>query len=162
MIDASVTKQTAIDNIVSKLPELLEDELKHISHVIDSFMEPKDHSMHYLGRFLGISKVDEGFVMELGKQNENIYGVAQGGSIYTLADVSIGFFILDKIATGKKVFTQELKMNFIKKGKGNFLYATPKVLHWGRKTVIADCSIKDENNQLVAQGLGTFYIVATS
>ncbi|MFD1037446.1 PaaI family thioesterase [Virgibacillus byunsanensis] len=158
MNDASVTKQKAIDAITNKLSTLRGDELEHIRHVLDTIVEARNDSMHYLGKFLGISEVDNGFMMELGKQNENTYGVAQGGAIYTLADVAIGFSILNQLQGEEKVFTQELKVNFIKKGEGEFLYAKPSVLHFGKRTVVADCSIKDVNGQLIAQALGTFHV----
>ncbi|MFB4164660.1 PaaI family thioesterase [Alteribacillus sp. JSM 102045] len=74
---------------------------------------------------------DEKFVMDLGLQNKNIYGVAQGGAIYTLADVAIGFKIFSELKEHQKVFTLELKTNFIKKGKGNQLIAEPRFIHWG-------------------------------
>lgn len=158
MNHASTSNQEVIDNIAKKVSSLRNDELHYISHALDALIESRDSSMHYLGKFLGITESDEGFVMDLGKQNENIYGVAQGGAVYTLADVSIGFNILQQLSGTGKVLTQELKVNFIKKGEGDFLYASPNVLHKGRKTVIADCSIRDRNGQLVAQALGTFYI----
>lgn len=161
MNDARVTKQKAINNISDKLSKLHDDELDYIGHALDTIVEARDHSMHYLGKFLGISEIDEGFMMELGLQNENMYGVAQGGAVYTLADVSIGFSILNKLPADQEVLTQELKVNFIKKGAGDLLYAKPNVLHAGKRTVVADCSIKDLNGDLVAQALGTFRIIGT-
>ena len=59
--------------------------------------------------------------MGLGPHNLNTYGVAQGGALYTLADVSIGFLILSDVSEGQKVLTLEMKMNFIKKGAGAYL-----------------------------------------
>ncbi|MFD1037335.1 PaaI family thioesterase [Virgibacillus byunsanensis] len=71
---------------------------------------------------------------------------------------AIGFSIFKQLQEEVNVYTQELKMNFIKKGVGDFLYAIPNVLHKGKRTVVADCSIKDVNGNLVAQALDTFHI----
>jgi uncharacterized protein (TIGR00369 family) len=96
--------------------------------------------------------------MRLGLQNGNTYGVAQGGAIYTLADVAIGFSILKEVSKEEKVFTLELKMNFIEKGEGARLIAEPVILRQGKSTVVAECNITDETGKLVAKALGTFYI----
>ncbi|MGW6300711.1 PaaI family thioesterase [Peribacillus butanolivorans] len=74
--------------------------------------------------------------MTLGDFNTNTFGVTQGGAIYTLADVVIGYRILDQLKEKQKGFTLEMKMNFIKKGKGEKLAAKTEVIHWGRKTVV--------------------------
>ena len=96
--------------------------------------------------------------MTLGPHNVNTYGVAQGGSLYTLADVAIGFMILKRLEDDQKVFTLEMKMNFIKKGAGAYLTATPTILRWGKTTVVAECTIEDSEGELVAKALGTFYV----
>ena len=53
--------------------------------------------------------------MGLSKQNVNTYGVTQGGSIYTLADVTIEFMNLNQPIEGQNVFTLEMKVDFIKR-----------------------------------------------
>ncbi len=97
--------------------------------------------------------------MILSDTNTNTFGVTQGGAIYSLADVAIGYRILDQLKEKQKVFTLEMKMNFIKKGKGAKLAAKTELFHWGRQTVVIQCQILDENVEIVAHSLGTFYIV---
>lgn len=97
--------------------------------------------------------------MILGDFNTNTFGVTQGGAIYSLADVAIGYRILDQLKEKQKVFTLEMKINFIKKGKGAKLAAKTELFHWGRQTVVIQCQILDENGEIVAHSLGTFYIV---
>ncbi|KIL45149.1 PaaI family thioesterase [Jeotgalibacillus soli] len=151
--------------IKSKLEILSNRELDHISYILSHFQEsslkPSEETpMHLFGRFLGIKQLDDGTTeMKLGLQNENTYGVAQGGSIYTLADIAIGFTILKKLSEDQKVFTLEMKVNFIEKGQGSRLIATPSILRWGKNTVVSECIIVGENGNLVAKALGTFYIV---
>lgn len=154
---------------VAKLQKQLESlnpaELEQAAYLLSLLQEPKADStgsavpMHFLGRFLGMVQNRDGTTeMALGFQNENTYGVAQGGSIYTLADVAIGFSILQNLTEGEKVFTLELKVNFIEKGQGSHLIATPLILRQGRSTVVSECSIHDVSGKLVAKALGTFYI----
>jgi len=152
--------------IVKQLDKLSHSELEEINYFISTYKKSPtvgrsgNVPMHFFGRLAGLRQLDENKVeMGLGIQNVNTYGVAQGGSIYTLADVTIGFMILNQLTEGQKVFTLEMKVNFINKGVGSRLVATPSILRWGRMTVVAECSIEDDNGNLVAKALGTFYVV---
>jgi uncharacterized protein (TIGR00369 family) len=145
-------------DILEDLETLSNEEIDQISHVIKAMKNSKE-SLHYNGRLLGINLDDNGeMTMTLGMQNANTYGVAQGGSLYTLADVAIGYNIMSKIPKDCQVFTLEMKMNYIKPGKGEKLFAKPTINHIGKNTVVADCRIEDENNQVIAIALGTFFL----
>lgn len=160
-----VQKNAQLDKIQQQVEALNEKELTEVAHLLSLYSEssrtlhPDAVPMHFLGRFLGITQHADGKAeMELGLQNENTYGVAQGGAIYTLADVAIGFNILKNLAQEEKVFTLELKVNFIEKGQGDRLIAVPVILRQGRSTVVCECTVSDEKGTLVAKALGTFYI----
>ncbi|MGO1060759.1 PaaI family thioesterase [Planococcus sp. FY231025] len=154
-----------LEVIQQQLAKLNEKELGEVAHLLSLYGEssrtlhPDALPMHFLGRFLGITQHADGTAeMELGLQNENTYGVAQGGAIYTLADVAIGFKILKNLTEEEKVFTLELKVNFIEKGQGSRLVAMPVILRQGRSTVVCECTVVDDKGTLVAKALGTFYI----
>ncbi|MGK7376707.1 PaaI family thioesterase [Planococcus sp. 1R117A] len=158
-----------LKSIQKKLNSLKDHELNEMAHILSLYQEQEisqDHPnavpMHFLGRFLGISQNQDGTSeMKLGLQNANTYGVAQGGAIYTLADVAIGFSILQDVEEGQKVLTLELKVNFIEKGQGSRLIASPIILRRGKSTVVSECAVTDEQGKLVAKALGTFYITSS-
>lgn len=152
--------------IMDQLNDLSTSELDEVNYFLSSYKKSPINGqsgnvpMHFFGRLAGLGQLDENQVeMSLGIQNVNTYGVAQGGSIYTLADVTIGFMILNQLGEGQKVFTLEMKVNFIRKGTGKRLIATPSILRQGGTTVVAECIIEDDDGNLVAKALGTFYIV---
>ena len=152
--------------IIEQLENLSLSELDEVNYFLSTYKKSStigqsgNVPMHFFGRLAGLRQLDNDQVeMNLGIQNVNTYGVAQGGSIYTLADVTIGFMILNQLSEGQKVFTLEMKVNFINKGIGTRLIATPSVLRWGRTTVVSECTIEDDNGNLVAKALGTFYVV---
>jgi uncharacterized protein (TIGR00369 family) len=86
--------------------------------------------------------------MHLGLHNKYRYGNAQGGALYTLADVTIAQSIIAQLPEGTNISTLELKMNYFKPGQGKYLRAKGSILHWGRKTVGGECDILDESGQL--------------
>ncbi len=154
-----------MNKIVNELKDLSPNELNEVHRVIQLYKKSLQHKkeegikLHYLGMFLGIDWDETGQIfMELGPFNENTFGVAQGGALYTLADIAIGLEVLKKVKKDEHVFTLEMKMNFIKKGAGSKLFAKTEFLHWGKTTVVAQCQIEDENKGIVAHALGTFYI----
>jgi uncharacterized protein (TIGR00369 family) len=153
-----------LEQIIQELKTLLPEQLDEVHQAIKAYQlslrNGKEGGLHFLGRFLGINwDVDGKAYMNLGTQNANTYGVAQGGALYTFADIAIGYDILKKLQKDQQVYTLELKMNFIKKGTGDRLYARTEFLHFGKTTVVAQCQILDNIGEIVAHALGTFYIV---
>lgn len=153
-------KEQLLQKISSSLASLTLEELQQIEHVMESLNKTKVEKLHYLGHFLGIEWQPEGSSrMHLGLHNSNTYGAAQGGALYAFADITIGYRIMCDLAESEKVVTLEMKMNYVKPGQGKVLTAKPNILHWGRQTVVGDCSIVDESGDLVAHALGTFFVV---
>lgn len=168
-MERNIEQSTKVESLQKQLEAFNPTELEQAAYLLSLLQLPEEDSadsavpMHLLGRFLGMVQKQDGTTeMALGFQNENTYGVAQGGSIYTLADVAIGFSILQNLTEGEKVFTLELKVNFIEKGQGSHLIATPLILRQGRTTVVSECTIHDDSGKLVAKALGTFYISGPS
>lgn len=158
--------ETMKERIKEQLNDLSLEDLKQVDHILSSYKklptagQSSKVPMYFLGRFLGINQLGDGKAeMQLGQQNANTYGVAQGGSIYTLADISIGFMILNQLSEGQKVFTLEMKVNFINKGVGTRLISIPTILRQGGRTVVAESTIEDDDGNIVAKALGTFYVV---
>lgn len=152
-------KTEKMKNIQDKLEQLTDEELIHADAFLDAlFTQEKKPFDHYLGKFLEIDKKDSHYQMKLGKNTENTYQVAQGGAVFSLADIAIGFHLIEKLSKEVQVFTLELKMNFIKGGKGTYLYAHPNVIHLGGTTAVVECPVLDDQGEMVAQTLGTFYL----
>jgi acyl-CoA thioesterase len=150
------------ERLLEEIRQLEDDtDWQLIAHTLASLKKAKEKTMHYIGLYMGIDLYDEGGPrLWLGPHNANTYGVAQGGVLYTFADVVIGYAILNRLTPPQKVLTLELKMNFIRPGIGEYLTAETEFLHWGRRTVVAACHIKDSTGNIVASALGTFFITA--
>jgi uncharacterized protein (TIGR00369 family) len=152
-------KPQLIRQITEQLQDFDAPQLKAVQHAIASLQASSEGGLHYLGRFLGIEWDESGEVrMNLGTQNANTYGVAQGGAIYSLADIAIGYLILRDLSPEQQVYTLELKVNFTKKGQGTWLRAKPQILHKGIYTVVCDCRVEDVGGDLVAHAVGSFFL----
>lgn len=83
---------------------------------------------------------------------------AHGGVIATLMDGTLGVAALSLVVEqGKVVSTIELKLNFLSPARlGDTLIATGKVVQAGSRIIYAEGEIRNQKNQLVAKGSGTF------
>lgn len=74
-----------IDEVTDTLEELEQKELEQIQHIINSIKKSRAGGLHYLGSLLGIDVTNVDRVsMDLGMQNANTYGGAQGGHFIQL------------------------------------------------------------------------------
>ncbi|MBT2679225.1 PaaI family thioesterase [Bacillus sp. ISL-35] len=153
-----IKTMVAASDLHKEIENLSSVQKDQVFHVIKALKGSKKE-LHYTGRLLGIGFEENGEMsMELGMQNANTYDVAQGGALYTLADVAIGFHIMTMIPEDTQVFTLELKMNYVRPGKGKKLYAKPSIIHLGKSTVVSECIVIDEKAETVAIALGTFFL----
>lgn len=83
---------------------------------------------------------------------------AHGGVIATLMDGTLGVAALSLVVEqGKVVSTIELKLNFLSPARlGDTLIATGKVVQTGSRIIYAEGEIRNQKNELVAKGSGTF------
>ena len=96
--------------------------------------------------------------MPITKALTNIYGIAHGGSLSTLADTCIG---LTCFVYGKRVVTVDMTMNFLKGlCEGERAIATSTILHHGRTTFMGEATITNEQGELMAKCSGTFFVIA--
>lgn len=150
-----------IRKALAALPAMDEAAIKFVLQAIHTVTE-SDAKLHWMGRFLGISLPEKGSepfaaLMELGPFNANTYGFAQGGALYTFADITMGYFIMQQPDFHGKVVTQEMKVNYVKPGQGSMLYCYPVIHHRGRHTVLTEAKIYDESGELVALATATFF-----
>ena len=108
---------------------------------------------------MNIIKLDEGYAelsMPILHQHTNLYQVAHGGALASLADTCMGVACS---TTGKKVVTLELNMNFIKSATPQLgLKGIGTIIHNGKNTIVAEGQILDEQNNMIATARGTFYV----
>ncbi|HUU36325.1 MAG TPA: PaaI family thioesterase [Vicinamibacterales bacterium] len=87
----------------------------------------------------------------------NPAGIAHGGFAATLLDSAMGCAVYTTMPPGVTYTTLELKVNFMRPmtEKTGEVRATGRVLHRGRRTIVADGRIEDAAGRLVAHASTT-------
>ena len=89
----------------------------------------------------------------------NHSGFVHGGMISTLADSAMGRSVRTLKPGVIRSMSFDLKLSFISAAKiGETLRASARVIHAGRRTVVAECSIEAPDGKLVATASGTFAV----
>lgn len=89
----------------------------------------------------------------------NHSGFVHGGMISALADSAMGRSLRTVKPVVSRAMSFDLKLNFINAAKvGETLRATGRVVHAGRRTMVADCRVEGKDGRLVATASGTFAV----
>lgn len=89
------------------------------------------------------------------------YGTAHGGVVAGLLDAAMGLAILARLGAGQGCATVEMKLNFTAPVLPGDLVAVGRVLHQGRRLVVATAEARDPGGAMVACAQGTFQAFST-
>ena len=113
----------------------------------------------YLGMYAGISADGVGTVrMPIRDHHLQDSGNVQGGLIVTLVDYAFYLAVKSRLSPGQKTVTVELKVNFIAGALEGELTATARVVSGGRRIIVVEGDVKDNNGVVVARGLSTYMV----
>ena len=86
-------------------------------------------------------------------------GVVQGGLIVTLADHAMYLATRTCLTPDQRSTTVELKVNFTAPAKDGELTATARVVSGGRRIIVVDVEVTNDQQILIARGLGTSLVL---
>ena len=86
-------------------------------------------------------------------------GRVQGGIIVALADYAMYRAIKLLLKDGEATTTIEIKVNFLAAAEKGELTATAKIISAGRRLMVGEMEVRDQDGKLVAQGLGTYMVL---
>ena len=114
--------------------------------------------------WLGIQEAELGdgvAVLEMAPTENmaNHAGFVHGGMISALADSAMGRSLRTLQPGVARAMSFDLKLSFIAPAKvGETLRATGRVIHAGRRTMVAECRVEGPGGRLVATASGTFAV----
>ena len=85
-------------------------------------------------------------------------GTVSGPALFTLCDYAAYYVILAHIGKVELTVTTNMSINFLNKPKPGRLVCTASILKMGKRLVVIDCQVHDQDNLLVAQASGTYSI----
>jgi uncharacterized protein (TIGR00369 family) len=101
---------------------------------------------------------DEGseFVLDVTPALLQGYGTAHGGAIAGLLDAAMALAILGRLPDGEGCTTIEMKLNYTGPAPPGLVRARGRVVHQGRRIVVAAAEAEDADGRMVACAQGTF------
>jgi uncharacterized protein (TIGR00369 family) len=118
-----------------------------------------------IARLVGyqITEVETGramFEIQTGEYLYNPFSTVHGGVLSTLLDTSMTAAVLSTLPIGKSCSTLEMKINFVRPvtEKSGRISCRAEIIHSGRRIATASGKIVDDEERLVAHGIGTWTI----
>jgi len=105
---------------------------------------------------------DDGIIrvgMDVTEDLKQFYGNIHGGVISSLMDSTIAVAINQQLEPGEGASTVEIKVNYFRPVSKGRIIGEGKVIQKGRKIVVGQGEIRDEEGRIVAFGTATFMIV---
>lgn len=128
---------------------------KNIKKEIDKVLKPVNMQGVKIN---SITKYGVELELEQTMDITNYMGALHGGITYTLADICAGITLLSH---GFKVTTIQGNMNYLKEGNRGPFIARSSILHKGRTTAVVNVEVIDGNQELIASGVFTMFILGS-
>jgi len=112
----------------------------------------------YVGiKFLEVSENGCTAILENREQLQNsMDGVIHGGVLFTLADAVMGFAAAPHVDGVQQSVSVECKINYLRPARGPVLKAVSSVVRRGKRIIVMEAKVMEENGELVAVALGTY------
>lgn len=141
-----------------------EEEKDLLRLALKAIRQKRERGSAYLFGLLGLSGefVEEGvyqFRVPVTPFMMNRGGNVHGGIIASLADSTIGSLVNKSLPSGKRAVTAEMKVNYLRPGRGDELISRARLVHMGRRLAVGECEIFDDRDRRIALSTATFYIL---
>ena len=100
------------------------------------------------------------FEIEIDEAHLQAYGTAHGGVIAGLLDAAMGLAVLGRLDAGQGCATVQMSTNFVAPAMPGALRASGRVLHAGRRLLVAAAEAHDGDGRMIACAQGTFQAFA--
>jgi uncharacterized protein (TIGR00369 family) len=87
-------------------------------------------------------------------------GSVHGGVLATLIDGAVGSAVRSTLSEDQASATVELKINYFRPAKGDYLLAKAKLIQRGKTIVVGQAEITDSDERVVAMGTATYMILS--
>lgn len=118
-------------------------------------------------KLLGMKIVDcddgkKGVELEVTEGLLQIYGNVHGGVLASILDSAIVVTLNQYLVLEDRAFTVEMKLNFLRPAKKGRILGVGTIIQKGRRIIVGQGEINDEEGKILAFGTATFMIVTAS
>lgn len=115
-------------------------------------------------KLLGMKIVDcadgrKGVELEVTEDLLQVYGNVYGGVLASILDSAIAVTLNQLLEPGEGAFTVEMKLNFLRPAKKGRILGLGTIIQKGRRIIVGQGEIKDEEGKILAFGTATFMVV---
>jgi len=96
--------------------------------------------------------------LDVAEDVKNLYGTVHGGMLATLVDSACGVALGTRLLEGEALVTLDLRINYLLPVWNGPLVAEGEVVHKGRRTGVAEASVRQASGRLVARGITTHFV----
>lgn len=93
------------------------------------------------------------------KEFSQYLGYMHGGMVSAIADTAGGNAAATMLEKGYKTVTSELKIHFLKPVISKKVIATGEVLSAGKKLIIVESAVRDEDYNMLAKMIATMFVI---
>ena len=113
---------------------------------------------------LDVQRLDDGgatVALDADERHLNLHGTVHGGTLATLVDTAMGAAVRREDTGDEAPVTIEMKVTYLRPARPGRLRAEAAIRRRGKRIVIAEVDVLDEDGEAVAHGIGTFTSVST-
>jgi uncharacterized protein (TIGR00369 family) len=153
-----------VEEMMQIMEQGSEEERQILQLAVQAIKQKRERNSPFLSGFLGLKGtfLDDRtyqFIVPVTPFMHNPLGVVHGGVLATLIDSTMGSMINRSLPSDQYAVTTELKVNYIRPGKGEQLRSEASILHRGQTLVVCQGSVFDERDRLLAHATGTFMLL---
>ncbi|KPV43490.1 PaaI family thioesterase [Alicyclobacillus ferrooxydans] len=122
-------------------------------------LQPLDQFLGFQYQRLSSARVL--ILLQLKPIHFNSVGVVHGGIISTMVDVAMSNLVEADENGVQRAVTTDLHTTFVTGATGEMLAAEASIVKQGRRLMYAECEVRNDQDQLVARSVGTFFMKQT-
>lgn len=131
------------------------------AHDIEEFVDAHFPQVHMDGRVLSVQSVGSGTVTVRFEPNDRHLrpgGTISGPTLFTICDLAAYYVILAHIGPVALAVTTSMNINFMHRAAPGPMTCVAGLLKLGKRLAVADVSVRDEHETLVAHATATYSI----
>lgn len=144
-----------------------EEERRILELAVQAIQQKRERNSSFISGFLGLkgefiddAKQSYRFELPLTPFMHNSGRAVHGGILATLIDSAMGSLINRSLPPDQYAVTTELKLNYLRPGKGERVRAEASFLHRGQTLVVMEGTVYDDRNRRIAHGTGSFIVLS--